>query len=104
MTEDLFTFAERYPDAPGYRRAGPSQEAAASIRPVMSDLQHQVLAFVRDQGEEGATLHEIAAGTGISLQTVCARRREIELKGLVKDSGKRRLSPSKRAATVWVVC
>lgn len=80
-----------------------SVEAYRSIKPMASTLREQVLAFIENRGNGGATDDEVEAVTGMRHQTASARRRELVLKGLVRDSGLRRETRSGRNATVWVV-
>lgn len=79
-----------------------SREAAAFVAPLTGNLRIKVLNFIKKRGDLGATLHEIADGTGLSLQTVCARRKELEEMGFVKDSGSRRKNPSGRTGIIWI--
>lgn len=50
----------------------------------------------------GITDETIAARTGMQLNTVRPRRVELVQMGLVRDSGMRRNTRSKRAAVLWV--
>lgn len=47
------------------------------------------------------TCDEVEIVTGLKHQTASARIRELALKGLIKDSGKRRLTRSGRKAVVY---
>lgn len=78
-----------------------SREAADAIRPVVPRLEGIVLEAIRSAG--GLCDHEIEAVTGLIHQTASARRRGLVLKGLVADSGVRRVTASGRQAKVWVV-
>lgn len=80
-----------------------SVAAAESVEVVRARQAQQILAFMRKCGSWGATIEEIARATGLSIQTVCGRRWELENKiGLVVDSGRRRLNRTGRSAIVWV--
>jgi hypothetical protein len=78
--------------------------AKASVAGSVSrTLRQRVFLFILSKGNFGATINEIVDGTGIMLQTVCARRKELEEKRLVIDSARRRPTPSGRSAIVWVI-
>jgi hypothetical protein len=77
--------------------------AAQSIAGGIGRLQGLVLDALTALGDTGSTDDELEVGLGIKHQTVSARRRELVLKGLVRNSGRTRLTRSKRAATVWVL-
>jgi len=72
-----------------------SRAAAEHIEPVTGRLRLEVLDFITDM--KGATNNEISNGTGIKLQTVCARRNELADAGAIRDSGIRR-----DGSSVWV--
>lgn len=61
-----------------------------------------VLARVTLSGDFGVTDDELEVVLDMSHQTASARRNGLVRKGLVCDSGRRRLTRSKRMATVWV--
>lgn len=83
--------------------AATSHSAKRSItKGVSKKHKRQILEYVMGRGKRGATIEEIQIGTGIKLQTVCARRKELDDKGFVVDSGLRRPTTSGRTATVWV--
>lgn len=63
----------------------------------------RVYKFIIDRGEYGATDSEIERALGMGGNTERPRRRELVLMGLVVDSGKRRLTATRRQAAVWVV-
>lgn len=81
---------------------GTSREAAQELYPHVARLEALVLESIRQAGAFGMCDHEIEARTGLIHQTASARRRGLVLKGLVKDSGERRTTPSGRKARVWV--
>ena len=80
-----------------------SRQAAESIEGSVDTMRARVLAFIRSSGLDGATDDEMEAEMGMRHQTVSARRRELVLKGLVRDSGSRRETRSGRKATVWEI-
>lgn len=63
----------------------------------------RVFGFIMASGRNGATDDEMEAELGMRHQTVSARRRELVLKGLVRDSGSKRDTRSGRSATVWEI-
>lgn len=78
-----------------------SKAAAKSIAPVKETVREKILKYIKARGINGATIEEIANATGIRIQTVCARRNELDYMGEVYDSGVRRVTSSGRYATVW---
>jgi hypothetical protein len=84
-----------------------SLAAARAIVPDLQRLERVVLEaimhinYVRNDG--GACDHEIEFLTGLKHQTASARRRALVLRGLVEDSGLRRLTDSGRGAIAWRV-
>lgn len=88
--------------APYQRGSETSRAAAASIEPATGTKRAAVQAFILGRGDTGATNEEVAEGLGFLLQTVCARCRELQGSGAVRDSGKRRVTRSGRDAVVWV--
>ena len=81
-----------------------SKDAAKSIEEKAPTLRQQVHKLLKARGLFGATDAEIEASLGMRHQTASARRRELVLKGLAKDSGAKRLTESGRKATVWIAC
>jgi len=81
-----------------------SKEAAKSIEKKAPTLRQQVHEFLKKRGSLGATDYEAEQYLKLSHQTASARRRELVLKGLAKDSGAKRLTESGRKATVWIAC
>lgn len=78
-----------------------SKAAAKSVAPTKETVRDKILKYIRSRGTDGATIEEIANATGIRIQTVCARRNELDFMGDVYDSGVRRTTSSGRYATVW---
>ncbi len=66
-------------------------------------LRRTVFDFILKRGVVGATLAEIVADLDMPIQTATPRRHELGEKGLVIDSGTRRMTPSGRTAIVWIV-
>ena len=89
----------KYPDAPGYKIAGPSQEVAESMASKAAVWRQKVHALLL---AEELTAHEVAARFGVPNTTTHPRISELRNQGLVADTGKRRPNlGSKKSATVW---
>lgn len=80
------------------RVAGKSVKGAQTRK-----MRAQIFDAILRARSNGLTIEEIVDVTGIKLQTVCARRKELENKHLITDSGNRRPTSSGRSAIVWVV-
>lgn len=79
-----------------------SEAAADEIADVALCVRERVYEYIKSQGEHGATDDEIHDFFQIDKNTTAPRRRELQLKGLVIDSGNRRQTKAKRWAVVWV--
>lgn len=100
---DLPLFARTYPDRPGAMATDTSEAAAEYIDEHCGRLQRMVLDYITAQGPAGATDEEIQRGLELRQNTARPRRRELELKGFVIDSGRRRMLASGRVGIVWVL-
>lgn len=78
-----------------------SREAAEQISVRLNPLQRQVLVYLIRQAEKGATDEEMQEVLEMSPNTQRPRRRELQLSGVVVDSGVKRLTNAKRRAVVW---
>lgn len=73
----------------------------------MENLPHRatqsarILALVTATGDAGMSDGEIAAATGYSRATICARR-GFDLRAFLKPGARRAQSPSGRPMTTWV--
>lgn len=94
--------APKPPSVPYAPHSATSLEAAKAVAPKATDLRTAVLQYLLHCGENGATDLEIASGLNMFLDTSRARRVELTKAGSVIDSGRRRLTPSNRTATVWL--
>ena len=97
---DLFEHAERYPNAPGYRRTDTSKEAAEKALPWNLTLRRQILLWMQASGLP-TTADECAARFEIDKLAVRPRFTELKLEGLIEDTGIRRRNDSGRRAIVW---
>jgi len=80
-----------------------SREAHRRIRPAAPSLRAQVRAFIRDRGDNGATDQEIQDALGMSPQTECPRRKELQQGEEIMDSGRKRKTRAGRSAIVWMI-
>ena len=81
-------------------RSRPSIAAAQAIAEIAPTVRGKVYGAIVQAGIQGATREEIAASTGIKLQTVCGRCGELLAMALIYDSGQTRPGSSGRAAVV----
>lgn len=91
-----------YPDFPGYKARGTSQEAAEAIAPKVSHLRAKVLrAYMA--AHAGLTADEVAGALGLTVLTIRPRVSELRLARVLVDSGLRRANQSGKSATVWKI-
>lgn len=83
--------------------ADTSLEAYRRIMSHVSRLARQVFKHVHSLGFDGATCEECEVALRMKHQTCSARIRELRDAGLLRDSGRRRLTSSKSPAMVLVV-
>jgi len=92
-----------------YRPATPhvhtetSRQAAEAVRPIASELERRVYQYLASCGILGATDEQIQEALGMDGNSERPRRKSLEQKGYVRDSGLKRPTRSGRLATVWVV-
>lgn len=94
---------DRPPEARGRAVARTSRSAARSMAGHVRGQQRRLLAFLAERGAIGATNEEAAVALGMRTASQTARCRELQLAGLVADSGHTRTSSSGRAAIVWTI-
>jgi hypothetical protein len=85
------------------RNSDPDTSHAAAIalgRRKINALERMVLRALWDS-VDGLTNHEIVERTGLSWNTATPRVHPLVIKGLVKDSGRRRAGPSGKSCIVW---
>lgn len=90
------------PTAPYVAGSLTSEAAAYSIEDDLNRLEDIVFRRITAAGTHGMTDDELEVVTGLSHQTVSARRRTLVLKELLIDSGRQRPTRSGRKAVVWV--
>lgn len=92
----------RYPDEAGYSNETTSRNAAHSIRDQLGKMRRLVYDVIAARGPgDGLTDEEVEGITGMRHQSASARRRELVLKGWLRDSGRTRMNNSGRPAIVW---
>jgi hypothetical protein len=89
-----------YPDAPGFKAPGPSEEAAKAITGKANRMRAAVLSKIA-QCPAGATADEIAHELGLSVLSIRPRVSELNRSGEIRQTGARRKNESGMAATVW---
>ena len=87
---------------PHQRHSDTSRQAAEAQLPHLGRLQRAYLTYLDFCGKHGATDHEAAQYLNHPLSSINARRNELRQLGLVRGSGRRRMSPYGMMATVWV--
>lgn len=92
-----------YPDSPGHRDVDTSVAAANALAPRLGRLQRMAQEAIRDNGSHGLTADELAARLGMDRWSIQPRTSELKRKGLIRDSGQRRLNATGKLAIVWVV-
>lgn len=99
---DLFDFV-----TPPYRGEPPSQAhsptsvaAAERIKKAIGPLHKEILAHLRNC-IDGATDEEMQTQLGMAANTQRPRRCELAAMGKIVDSGKTRLTKSRRQAVIW---
>lgn len=85
-----------YPDAPGFKSIGPSEQAAEQVASTAKVLQRFIEVY-----PQGLTADEVAADLDLSILTVRPRVSELHRSGSLIDSGSRRKNTSGMTATVW---
>jgi predicted ArsR family transcriptional regulator len=89
-----------YPDAPGFKTAGPSEDAAKAISGKAARMRAMVLQKIA-QCPAGATADEIAKDLNLSVLSIRPRVSELNRNGEIEQTGARRKNESGMTATVW---
>lgn len=98
----LFDYRMRYPEAPGFKTPGTSEDAAASMTQSAPRLRRMCLEHIEKAGDKGATPDETAAALGLSVLSVRPRFTELARAAAIRPTGQTRPNASGRAAKVWV--
>jgi hypothetical protein len=92
-----------YPNGPPKQSHSRTSKAAAEkIRPGLGKLQKAVHDCLKDDFPLGLTDEEMQIRLDIGPNTQRPRRRELQLKGIIVDSGNTRSTRSGRQAVVWI--
>jgi hypothetical protein len=91
-----------YPDNPGFKAAGTSQEAAKIIAAHAKTLRSRVLREIASM-PSGLSADEVAARLKASILAVRPRVSELHRAGEIRKSEGRAKNASGMAAAVWVV-
>lgn len=88
-----------YPEAPGFKAHGTSEESARKVSSEARTLREQVLDVFRFNGD--MTADECAEHMGLSILSIRPRFSELRAMGEIEDSGVRRKNVSGHRAVVW---
>lgn len=91
-----------YPNTPGHRNVDTSLAAAVALAPKLGRLQQMTLEAIQAAGWRGLTADELAAHLGMDRWSIQPRTSELKRKGLIRDSGLRRMNASRKMAIVWI--
>lgn len=97
----LLDWTPRYPDVPGAKVPGTSQEAAEKVSKRVAYLQGKCLEALRTHGP--LTADEIADKVGETILSIRPRCSELKRAGKIQKTDARRLNISGCSATVWRV-
>lgn len=89
-----------YPDAPGFKVSGPSEQAAEAMGGKANKMRAAVLAQFATY-PAGATADEVAKDLNLSVLSVRPRVSELNRGGKIEQTGARRTNASGMTATVW---
>jgi hypothetical protein len=95
---DLF----QYPNRPGFKRHGTSQQAAAAMAPRAGTLRGQALAVIGAAGPHGLTADEVANRLGKSILSIRPRITELLVLELIERNNERRKNASGHFADAYV--
>ena len=89
-----------FPNSPGFKVAGPSEQAARQIAGHARTLRADVWRVIHEPSA-GITADEIAAKLGKSILSVRPRVSELHRLGMIEPTGGRGRNESGMTATVW---
>lgn len=90
-------------DPPFQAGSRTSRAAAEAIKPKRATQAERILDFLRERGEEGATIEEISIALHIKESSVCARLGwDLVKVGAVEQTKHERLTTSGLPAAVWI--
>jgi hypothetical protein len=91
-----------YPDCPGFKCAGPSEQAAQAISGTAKALRDQVLKTI-SEAPAGLSADEAADLLGKSVLSIRPRVSELRHLGEIQPANHRTKNQSGMSATVWVL-
>jgi len=88
-----------------YRKGDPatSRAAAQAILALLPALQQAVYAYAYGCGPDGFTDHDLAWYFNSYRSTYRTRRSELTRAGLIMDTGRTRILPTRRSAIIWAI-
>jgi hypothetical protein len=90
-----------YPQHPGFKTSGPSQEAANRIAPKAKSLRDKAIDIFKQHHRLGLTADEMAFLLNVSILSIRPRFTELARMGLIEDTGQRRRNEFGSNVTVW---
>jgi predicted ArsR family transcriptional regulator len=93
---------EAYPDQPGFKAPGPSEQAASAVAGTAKTLRDQVFQAIAATSK-GLTADEVAAKLGKSVLSVRPRVAELHRQGKIHSTRERSKNASGTTATVWAM-
>lgn len=90
-----------YPATPGYKREGPSKDAAQKTAGRAGELRGRVMDEITRAGFLGITADEVAANLKETVLSVRPRLSELRKAEQIEPTGERRTNASGMTATVW---
>jgi hypothetical protein len=93
---------DAYPDQPGFRVSGPSEQAATAIASTAKTLRDQVRNTI-SAAPRGLTADEVAARLNKSILSVRPRVSELHRQGEIRQTGTRGKNASGMTASVWTL-
>jgi hypothetical protein len=97
MTDPL-----EYPDAPGFKAAGPSEQAASAVANMAKTLRDRVLHTIA-AAPQGLTADEVAGKLNKSVLSVRPRVSELYRQGEIRQTTVRGKNASGMTASVWTL-
>jgi hypothetical protein len=94
--------AGAYPDRPGFKASGPSEQAAKAIEGIAKTLRDEVRNTIAG-APQGLTADEIAGRLNKSILSVRPRVSELHRQGEIRQSGARGKNESGMSASIWVI-
>ena len=89
-----------YPDEPGFKAEGPSQQAAQAVAGTAKTLRAAVVQTLIEARHD-MTADEIADAMGRSILSIRPRVSELHRLGAIQPTGMRRRNASGLSATAW---